>query len=585
MPRKKFDVEARVSVKDDASKNVKKVESGFKRLTKTIKSSALAQVAAIAGVAVAFRAVVRAIGASITAANKQAEAINALEGALAPLGSQVEKVSKALQEQAAALQKVTTFGDEEIIEAQALIASFVREEDQIKAATKATLDLAEAKGFSLVSAADLVSKTLGSSTNALTRYGIEVTGAVGSTERLSTLTENIATVFGGRAQKATETFSGKVKQLSNAWGDLAEDIGEAITNNEDASRSIDDLTKSVEEIAPSVAKFAVSMLKASTAVVRATSAVSEFIAKIVVGSADLLGFNKITDDTEVSMNALAGAAARQGISIEQLQRNLEATVGANRLLRDRTKETTEAMVVATEAAERQARAQAKLDAAAKESATAMEKLGTALGIVTSAQIETEIREIEQALEAARDKTGGLGEEFERLEEIATARIEALRAQVERLQDGLGNLSATAGEAGGNIGSLGTAAEEAGDSVGDLGDALDKTNESASGTGEVFQQLDGNVRAANRGLREQIEVLRITSGEYDRLRRTMGETVALQEALERGGRLTQGGTRVRFPGGGSRLVNTSGRGTSDYGLSPFGTGGRQTNNPNGTLRPL
>ena len=82
------------------------------------------------------------------------------------------------------------FGDETIIEAQAMIASFVKDEEAVRLATEATLDLAAAKGFDLVAAADLVSKTLGSSTNALSRYGIEVTGAVGSTERLESLTGN-----------------------------------------------------------------------------------------------------------------------------------------------------------------------------------------------------------------------------------------------------------------------------------------------------------------------------------------------------------------------------------------------------------
>ena len=94
------------------------------------------------------------------------------------------RTSSALLNQASALQKVTTFGDEAIIGAQALIASFVDDEEQIKAATEATLDLAAAKGMDLNAAADLVSKTLGSSTNALSRYGITVEGTVGSSKRL-----------------------------------------------------------------------------------------------------------------------------------------------------------------------------------------------------------------------------------------------------------------------------------------------------------------------------------------------------------------------------------------------------------------
>lgn len=132
--------------------------------------------------------------------------------------------SDALIKQAAALQKNSVYGDETIIEAQALIAAFVKEEDQIKAATKATLDLAAAKGFDLKSAADLVSKTLGSSTNALTRYGIEVKGAVGSTERLRSLTENLGKAFGGQALEQSKTLSGRMSQLSNAYGDMKENL-------------------------------------------------------------------------------------------------------------------------------------------------------------------------------------------------------------------------------------------------------------------------------------------------------------------------------------------------------------------------
>ena len=96
------------------------------------------------------------------------------------------------------------------------------------AATKATLDLAAAKGFDLVAAADLVSKTLGSSTNALSRYGIEVVGAVGSTERLESLTGNLARVFGGQATEQANTMTGAIAQMNNALGDAGEVMGEVL---------------------------------------------------------------------------------------------------------------------------------------------------------------------------------------------------------------------------------------------------------------------------------------------------------------------------------------------------------------------
>ena len=138
------------------------------------------------------------------------------------------KTSKSLLNYAKELQKVTRYGDEVTLTAMTMIASFVKDEEAIKLATKATMDLAAAKGFDLVTAADLVSKTLGSTTNALTRYGIVVEGAVGSTERLNSMTENIAAVFGGQAQAQANTYTGKIDQMKNAIGDLGEAIGESL---------------------------------------------------------------------------------------------------------------------------------------------------------------------------------------------------------------------------------------------------------------------------------------------------------------------------------------------------------------------
>ncbi len=150
------------------------------------------------------------------------------EKAVKKLEAAVGKNTKGLIAQAAALQQVTTFGDEVIINAQALIGAYVKDEEHLKAATKATLDLAAAKGMDLATAADLVGKSLGSSTNALSRYGVSVVGAAGSTKRLNSLTTNIAKLFGGMATAETNTLSGALAQLNNALGDANEILGESL---------------------------------------------------------------------------------------------------------------------------------------------------------------------------------------------------------------------------------------------------------------------------------------------------------------------------------------------------------------------
>ena len=141
------------------------------------------------------------------------------------LEHQLGRSSKSLLNYASGLQAVTKFGDEAIINVQGMLAAFTKDEEQIKLATQATLDLAEAKGMDLKTAGDLVSKTLGSSTNALARYGIEVTGSANSILRLESLTKNISTIFAGEATAAANTFGGEIAQMTNSMGDAGEAMG------------------------------------------------------------------------------------------------------------------------------------------------------------------------------------------------------------------------------------------------------------------------------------------------------------------------------------------------------------------------
>lgn len=139
--------------------------------------------------------------------------------------------NQGLLDYASSLQRSSVFGDEAILTAQALLAAFIKDEEQLKLATKATIDLAAAKGMDLNAAADLIGKSIGSSTNALSRYGIEVEGAVGSTQRLETATSSIARLYGGQALQQSLTLSGAMQQLANTFGDFQEKVGGEFTND------------------------------------------------------------------------------------------------------------------------------------------------------------------------------------------------------------------------------------------------------------------------------------------------------------------------------------------------------------------
>ena len=161
-------------------------------------------------------------GASI---GKLAKLYGEQEAAEKRLQAALGRTSTALLAQASAFQQNSKFGDEEVLNAMALAAAYTDNEKAIKKLSEAALDLSTAKGMDLNTTMDLLTKSVFSSTNAMSRYGIGIEGVVGSTKRLESATDSIAKLYGGRAKDDTETFLGASKQLGNALGDVGENLG------------------------------------------------------------------------------------------------------------------------------------------------------------------------------------------------------------------------------------------------------------------------------------------------------------------------------------------------------------------------
>jgi len=174
---------------------------------------------------IAAAATVAFVAKSVGAYRVQELAINKLNQSLVQQGIFTKELTQKYQDQAASLQKLTTFGDEAIIAAQAQLQSYLGQTEVTKEITKATLDFAAAMGVDLKTAADLVGKTVGSSTNALSRYGIAIDAGASKSEKLIQVTEALNEKFGGQAEAAAKGL-GVLDQLSNSVGDLFEKFGE-----------------------------------------------------------------------------------------------------------------------------------------------------------------------------------------------------------------------------------------------------------------------------------------------------------------------------------------------------------------------
>jgi len=195
----------------------------------------------------AFGSLVNELGRSISAAAEAQKNQMTLAAAMQQAGTFTQAAFKANLDYASALQKVSIYGDDEINVVQKLLSNFGLEGEALNKATKATLDLAAAKGMDLASAGDVVAKSIGTSSNALKRYGIDVEESATKTERATQVVEGITKLFGGSAAAQTQSFSGRLKQLGNVYNDLQEEVGAVITNNKGLQQIFSILVKVIED--------------------------------------------------------------------------------------------------------------------------------------------------------------------------------------------------------------------------------------------------------------------------------------------------------------------------------------------------
>lgn len=205
MTNQEVKVKYGVTGADEVEKKTSKLHATLSKLGSLLRT----------GVIAAFAALATAVGLGIKEISEGEKVTAKLNQALVNTGKYTKETSKALQDYANSMQKKVAFDDESIIAAEASFAAFGLEKDQIMELTKATADLAQAKGMDLAAAADLVSKSVGSSTNAMSRYGISITGAAGSTERISGAIAGLNQLFGGQAEAFGQTFPGQVAIFKN----------------------------------------------------------------------------------------------------------------------------------------------------------------------------------------------------------------------------------------------------------------------------------------------------------------------------------------------------------------------------------
>lgn len=225
--------------------DIKDFSSKMQNVSRTMKSVGKDMQKIGKNMSFAITAPLAAIGtAGVLAWDKQAKAIAQVDQGLKTTGGTVGKTSKELQDMAAQLQSITTFGDEEILkDATAQLLTFTNiTGEQFDRTQKAALDLATRLDGDLKSSSIQLGKALNdpvANLSALSRSGIQFSKSQKETINQLVKTNRLADAqtiilnelekqYGGSAEAAAKAGLGPFQQLSNTLGDITEQFGKII---------------------------------------------------------------------------------------------------------------------------------------------------------------------------------------------------------------------------------------------------------------------------------------------------------------------------------------------------------------------
>lgn len=168
---------------------------------------------------------IQAVTSYISSANEafkvQERAILSLNNALMNSGSYTYEYSQHLQNLSNEIQSYSNYTLSAIEKSIALGQAYMGNVRMTDELIKATVDFAAATGKDLDSAFTLVGKSIGSSTNALGRYGIELGKNMTEEQKVIALQEQLGNKFAGTAEKMSDSSV----QLQKAMTALSRSIG------------------------------------------------------------------------------------------------------------------------------------------------------------------------------------------------------------------------------------------------------------------------------------------------------------------------------------------------------------------------
>lgn len=194
------------------------------------------------------------------------------------------------------LKKITGVDDKVITSGQAVIQRFIGQTKVTKELTQAVLDFAAGTGVDTVTAFNLVGKSIGTNTNALSKYGIEINENLTAQEKLSVFMAQVNSKFRDQAAVLKET-KGPLLELKDSFDKIVEGVGESL------APIVESITGGLNGLSKAAAE---------------NKGTGDTVAAIAVAVGTLAGGALIVSQLATSFVAVNAAAVALGITVTAL---------------------------------------------------------------------------------------------------------------------------------------------------------------------------------------------------------------------------------------------------------------------------
>jgi hypothetical protein len=287
------------------------------------KDNASAKIKGVTGSIIKAQLVVEGLKMAATAlinvTKQSVEAFKVQEQAEAKLAAQTGTNIKEFKAFASEIQRVTTVGDETVLQMQQLVSSMGVANDKINETTKGAIGLSKAFGIDVNQAAKLAANAQMGNYDALSRVLPALRGVTDESEKAAIVQKAMADGF-KIAEAEAATFSGKMTQLKNIQGDMLESVGRVVSvvgvglvdSMKDGASAINDFLSSAAFIGNLTGGFEVFMAIATDLGNTIKTSFTEAFAGLSGTMEKLTGQ---TDKTNQTMTILGGALETIKIAI------------------------------------------------------------------------------------------------------------------------------------------------------------------------------------------------------------------------------------------------------------------------------